>query len=200
MFIFSVATLLWKSERMTPSLPKWGLRSPPGFLKLQSLNATCIEAFSISLESYQSVDVENGLAWAVWTSVAQVMMRSGVKLAVWLPTTKSQESTRTRCVQVEWDTPLESYWRGIQLCFRPHRNRRFAQEVMRFQSDGSPSCWNFGTPTWESWDKKPFGCGPRGELHNILYGGRWWLPPNPSRGESCESKVARGCPSIKGAP
>jgi len=33
---------------------------------------------------------------------------SGVKLAVWLPTTKSQESTRFRCMQVKCDTPLKS--------------------------------------------------------------------------------------------
>jgi hypothetical protein len=32
----------------------------------------------------------------------------------------------------------------------------------------------------------------RGELQRILYGGRWWLPPSPGRGESSESKVARG--------
>jgi hypothetical protein len=25
--------------------------------------------------------------------------------------------------------------------------------------------------------KKPFGCSLSGELHSILYGGRWWLPP-----------------------
>ncbi len=40
--------------------------------------------------------------------------------------------------------------------------------------------------------KRPFGCGPRGELQSILYGGRWWLPPSPGRGESCESRVTRG--------
>jgi hypothetical protein len=125
--------------------------------------------------------------------------RPGVKLAVWLPTTKSQESTRPRCVQVECDTPLESSWRGLQLFFRPHCNRRSANEVRRPQSCGSPRCWNFETPTWESQDKKPFGCDPRGELQSILYGGRWWLPLNPGCGESCESKVARGCLSTKGA-
>jgi hypothetical protein len=27
---------------------------------------------------------------------------------------------------------------------------------------------------------------------DILYGGRWWLPPSPGRGESCESEVTRG--------
>jgi len=38
----------------------------------------------------------------------------------------------------------------------------------------------------------PFGCDSRGVTQRILYGGRWWLPPNPGRGESSESKVARG--------
>jgi hypothetical protein len=32
----------------------------------------------------------------------------------------------------------------------------------------SPSCCNFGTPAWESRDKKPFGCGPHGEAQSIL--------------------------------
>jgi hypothetical protein len=40
--------------------------------------------------------------------------------------------------------------------------------------------------------KMSFGCKPRGELQRILYGGRWWLPPSSSYGESSESKVARG--------
>jgi len=41
-------------------------------------------------------------------------------------------------------------------------------------------------------DKKPFGCGPHGEVQSILYGGRWWLPPSPNHGESCEAKVTHG--------
>jgi hypothetical protein len=32
----------------------------------------------------------------------------------------------------------------------------------------------------------------RGVTQRILYGGRWWLPLSPGRGESSESKVARG--------
>jgi hypothetical protein len=56
---------------------------------------------------------------------------------------------------------------------------------MHLQSRKSPNCGNFRTPTWESWDKKPFGCGPREELQSILQGGRWWLPPSPGRGEFC---------------
>jgi hypothetical protein len=70
---------------------------------------------------------------------------------------------------------------------------------MNAQSPGSPNRDNFETPTWESRDKRPFGCGPCGRAQSILYGGRWWLPPSPGRGESSESRVARGCPSTKGA-
>ncbi len=55
----------WKSGRMTPTLPKWGLGSPLGLPKLQSsiarVKTPCIEAFLISLESCQNVNVEK---WA----------------------------------------------------------------------------------------------------------------------------------------
>jgi len=64
---------------MTLTLPKWGLGSPPGLLKLQSLilgvKTPLLEAFFISLESYQSVDVENGLVQAIWTFATQVMTK-----------------------------------------------------------------------------------------------------------------------------
>jgi hypothetical protein len=63
---------------------------------------------------------------------------------------------------------------------------------MDAQSPGSPTRDNFGIPPWESREKVPFGCSLRGVTQRILYGGRWWLPPSPGRGESSESKVARG--------
>jgi len=63
---------------------------------------------------------------------------------------------------------------------------------MSVQSPGSPSWDNFGTPVRESWEKEPFGCRCDGELQRILYGGKWLLPPSSGRGESSESKVARG--------
>ncbi len=154
---------------MKLTLPKWGLGSPLGLPKLQSLivgdKTPRIGVFFISLESYWSLNVENGLAWAIWTSVVQVMAkkRLGIKLAVWLPTTKSRESTRPRCVQVECDTPFESSWGELQVCFRPHPNWRYEQKVMIFQSPGSSNRDSFGTPPWESRNKKPFGCGCRGE-------------------------------------
>jgi hypothetical protein len=64
---------------MKLTLPKWGLGSLLGLLKFQNslagVKTPCIKALFISLKSYQSVDVENGLAWAVWTSTAQVMAK-----------------------------------------------------------------------------------------------------------------------------
>jgi hypothetical protein len=83
--------------------------------------------------------------------------------------------------------PLESSWQGLQCCFKTHLNLRFACKVMGPQSRESPNFGNFGTPIWESRDKMPFGCGPQEEAQSILKGGRWWLPPSRSRGESCES-------------
>jgi len=115
-----------------------------------------------------------------------------VKLAVWLPTSKSRESTRFRCVQVKCDTPFKSSQRELQLWFRPRPDLSLGWGVMSAQSPGSPNRDNFETPLWESREKEPFGCRCGGELQRILYGGRWWLPLSPGRGESSESKLARG--------
>jgi hypothetical protein len=103
-----------------------------------------------------------------------------VKLAVWLPTTKSQESIQIRRQQVECDTTLEISQRELQDCFRPHPNRRSEQEVMDAQSFRSANWDNFGTPLWEFREKMTFGCRCNGVTQRILYGGRWWLPPSPA--------------------
>ncbi len=87
---------------------------------------------------------------------------------------------------------LESSRRELQDFFRPHPNQRSEQEVMDAQSPRSPTRDSFGTPPWESREKVPFGCSSHGELQRILCGGRWWLPLSSGRGESSESKVARG--------
>jgi hypothetical protein len=86
---------------------------------------------------------------------------------------------------------LESSQRELQDWFRPHPNRRLGREVMMAQSLGSPNRDIFRTPLWESRDKEPLGCGRGGATQRILYGGRWWFPLSPGRGESSESKVAR---------
>ncbi len=123
-----------------------------------------------------------------------------VKLAVWLPTTKSQDSTRSWYVQVDCNRTLESSWVGLQLCFRPHPNQRYELGVMSSQSLGSPNRDNFRTPPWESRDKKLVGCRSCGWTQKILYGGRWWLPPSPGHGESSESVLLMACPNTKVDP
>jgi hypothetical protein len=196
--IVHVATLLWRSVRIKFTLPKLRLRSPPRLPKLQSsitgVKTPCIGVFFIPLEKYQSVDIENGLAWAIWHLKHRLWQkeRPGVKLAVWLPNTKSRESTWPRCVQVECNTPLGSSRGEQQFCFKPHPNHRSERRIMTSQSPESLNWDNFRTPPWESRDKKPFGCGCHGEAQNILYGGRWWLPPSSGCGESCEFRVAHG--------
>jgi hypothetical protein len=73
---------------MKLTLPKWGLGSPPGLPKLHSsiarVKTLCIGVFFISLESYQSVDVENGLVWAIWNLQHKLWQKEGpgVKLAI----------------------------------------------------------------------------------------------------------------------
>jgi hypothetical protein len=108
----------------------------------------------------------------------------GVTLLVWLPTTKSWESTRPQCVQVECNTPVESSQGEIQVCFRPHPNRRSKQGVMSCQSPESPNRDNFGTPPWESREKMSFECRCGGITQRVLYGGKvvaspefrsWWV-------------------------
>jgi len=75
----NVATLFRGSVRMKLTLLTLGLGSPPGLPKFQSSIARVktphIGVFFTSLESYCSVNVENGLAWAIWTSAAQVMAK-----------------------------------------------------------------------------------------------------------------------------
>jgi hypothetical protein len=68
---------------------------------------------------------------------------------------------------------------------------------MMLQIFGSPKRDNFGTPPWESHNKKSFGRGCSRVTQRILYGGRWWLPPNLGRGESSESMLPVACPNTK---
>jgi hypothetical protein len=123
-----------------------------------------------------------------------------VKLAVWLPTTKSQESTFFRRLLKKCDMSLESSRGELQLWFKPQSNQRLEPGDMSSQSPRTPTRDSFGTPPWESREKVPFGCRLGGELQRILYGGRWWFPSNPDRGESSESKCPWLVPTPKGVP
>jgi len=157
------------SVRSPLTLPKMGLGSPPGLPKLQSLieevKTPHIWVFFISLERSWSVDVQNGLAWTIWTSTAQIMVeiKVGSQIGSLTPNHKRSGIDRFWCVQVECVTPLESSQQGLQVWFRPHPNQRLGREVMSAQSPESPNQDSFGTPLWESREKMPFGCKCDGE-------------------------------------
>jgi hypothetical protein len=116
--------------------------------------------------------------------------RSGVKLAIWFPTTKSQESTRFPCVQVTYDIPLKSSQRGLQLCFRPHHDRRSTQEVMRPQSHRSPGYWNFGTSLGSPGTKSHLDVAPV-ERRRVYYKGEGGGFPQV---RAVVSLMCPGCP------
>jgi hypothetical protein len=63
----------------------------------------------------------------------------GVKLAIWLPTTKSWESTCSRRALRECDTALEISLQGLQDWFRLRCDPRLGRGVMAVQSPGSPT-------------------------------------------------------------
>ncbi len=80
-FLESTGTLLQPhlelNVRMKLTLPKMGTWSPLGLPKTQSsivgVKTPRIGMLFIPLERSWIVDVQNGLAWAIWTYVAQVM-------------------------------------------------------------------------------------------------------------------------------
>jgi hypothetical protein len=95
---------------------------------------------------------------------------------------------------------LESSQRELQLWFRARPDPNSGRGAMAVQSPGTPTQDSFGTPTWESPEKKPFGCSLRGETQRILYGGRWWLPLSPGCGESSSPSCPWLVPRPKGVP
>jgi hypothetical protein len=92
---------------------------------------------------------------------------SGVKFAIWLPTTKSQESPQFPYVQGACHILLKSYQRGIQLWFRPHLNWRFAHKVTSLQGRASPNFGNFDGSPGTKWH---LGVGPVAR-HKVYYKG-----------------------------
>jgi hypothetical protein len=123
-----------------------------------------------------------------------------VRLAIWLPTIKSQESTRFCCMQVACDTSLESFWRGIQLFFKLHFNSRSARKVMGPQSwdkvVGVSTLIILWLPLENLGTKSHLDVGPWAAIEYIIRG-RWWLPPSAGRAEFCEFELPVARPSTK---
>jgi hypothetical protein len=70
---------------------------------------------------------------------------------------------------------LESSQRELQDWFKTRPDRRLGQEVMMAQSPGSPNRDSFGTPLWESRDKKPLGCGAERRIEYYMGEGGGFL-------------------------
>jgi hypothetical protein len=106
----------------SPTLGKVGSWTP-GLPNVQSSTTRGktprIGVFLVSLERSWNVDIENSLA-----------------LAVWLPTTKSRESTS--CPIWVCDMALERSRRGLQLWFKPRRDPTLQSGVMAVQSSEVP--------------------------------------------------------------
>jgi hypothetical protein len=121
--------------------------------------------------------------------------RPEVKLTIWLPTTKSQESTRFTYLQKACNILLKSSRWGLQLCFKPHLDWRSARKVMGLQSCESPNLGDFGTPgqktiwMWVSWPTIEY-----------TIRGKVVASPSPGCDESCVSMLPVVRPSTKSAP
>jgi hypothetical protein len=126
--------------------------------RLQGLKNLALKLYCWKgLIDVENVDVENGLAWIIRTSIAQVKhkRRAGGQTGNLTSNTKSWESIRPWCVRVECNTPLESSWGELQVWFRLHLNQRSKQRVMNSQCPGSLNRNNFETLPWESRESKP---------------------------------------------
>ncbi len=78
-WVVLVATPLWRSVKMTFTLPKCGLGSHSGLPKTQNsiagVKTPRLELFFISLKRSWNVDVKNGLTW-VWRTLEWVNILS----------------------------------------------------------------------------------------------------------------------------
>jgi hypothetical protein len=94
-----------------------GVRVPQQLLNLQSAIAGvkihCLEDYFLSLESYWSVNVYNGLTLPIWTFETQVMAKRKARSQI--GTLTPEESTQFPCVQVACNISLEISWQGLQL-------------------------------------------------------------------------------------
>jgi hypothetical protein len=119
--------------------------------------------------------------------------KSGVKLPIWFPTTKSQKLPWFPCVQVACHIPLKSSRQWLQLWFNLHLNWRFAHKVIGLQSCRSPNFGNFGT-------KWHLGTGPVAR-HRVYYRGEGGgFPQVWTMVSLVSSCLLEACPCIKSAP
>jgi hypothetical protein len=123
--------------------------------------------------------------------------RLGVKLLVWLLTTKCQELTLFPCVQATCNIQLKSSWQRLQLWFRPHCNWRSSREVMRFKIVGVLVVGILGLPLGSFETKSHLDVAPM-ESCRVYYKGEGGGFPQVRAMVSLRLHVAR--PSTKSVP
>jgi hypothetical protein len=112
----------------------------------------------------------------------------GVKLVVWLPTTKSWKSPRFPCVQVVCNIPLKSSWQELQIFFRLHFNWRSTNKIMGPKVARVPTLGISGDPGQNDiWVLVPWP-----STKYTIRGKAVTSPPSPGYGESCEFMFACG--------
>ncbi len=87
---------------------------------------------------------------------------------------------------------LKSSQQGLQLCFIPHLNQRFAQKVIGFQSHGSPNLGNFGTPNLGVSGQNDIWVQATWPSTKNIIRGKVLGSLNSGHGESCKSVFAHG--------
>jgi hypothetical protein len=121
-----------------------------------------LKSLEAKLHPQEAFNIENHTMISHIETIFNVFMLNEVYIRnhiTYLTSSKNNDwrwSIRFPRVRATCEIPLGSSQQGLQLCFKPHHNRRFACEVMGPQSRGNPSCVNSRTPTWESDDFKLF--------------------------------------------
>jgi hypothetical protein len=141
-----VATLLWPSVGVKPNTWKelgFGVLWDSRMLRARQQGAKHLALGCpwCHWKGFETYIPKMALHWSFGHLQPKLWAKegSGVKLAIWLLTTKSRESTSSRCPIRECDMALEISRQGLQLWFRPRRDPTPQSGVMAVQSSGSPA-------------------------------------------------------------
>jgi hypothetical protein len=153
---------------MNPHTPKWtpivGVGVTNGFPNFQNTIVRAkthqFEKFFISSENYWNLDVYNELASPIWTSETQVMIiiksrESNWQFDFWPLKVRNWPDFLVckRHVTYRWKAFDKGYNFVLDLIIIGGLHAKlWAPKITGVQVVGIS-----GLPTWESWDKKPFG-------------------------------------------